>query len=130
MEKHFQVQIRIALLFIAVSVVLGALGAHSLKKVLDEQALTSFETAVRYQMMMSLGAGVLLALQAARPHCRMTQAVWLLFGGIVLFSGSIYGLVSLPSGHAFRAVLGPITPLGGLLMVLAWVLAFFRTWKK
>lgn len=130
MEKHFRIQVRIALFLIASAVVLGALGAHSLKEVLNVQALTSFETAVRYQLTMALGAGLLLALQSARPHWRMTLPIWFLFGGILLFSGSIYGLVSLPAGHALRAVLGPITPLGGLSMVLAWVLAIFRTSKK
>lgn len=100
-----------------VAVVAGAFGAHGLKDRLTPERLEVFETAVRYQMFHGLGLLVLAALQRAGVS-GLDKASWCLLGGVLLFSGSLYGIVA--GGPRW---LGPVTPLGGLLFVVGWVLA-------
>lgn len=105
-------------------VLLGAFGAHALKKVLTEQQLVSWEVGVRYQLVHALALlGVALLLQhglAVKP------ALWLFGAGTLLFSGSIY-LLSFGVGSGTTLVF--VTPLGGVLLMAGWgtlLLAAFR----
>ena len=99
------------------SVVLGAMGAHALKTILDAQALTVFQTATTYQMYHAL-AMILTALSI--PHTNhpamLNKAGWLFLVGIILFSGSLYGL----SIFGIKS-LGIITPIGGVFFIIAWL---------
>ena len=97
------------------AVVLGAFGAHGLKQVLSSASLTSFETAVRYQMYHALA----LLIAASLPGLKSAFRVWALrcfFIGVLLFSGSIYMLVLTGA-----TIFGPVTPLGGLFLMAGWV---------
>lgn len=97
------------------SVILGAFGAHALKARLTTDQLMSWETGVRYQMYHAL-ALLLLALLEDKGWNLKPSVIC--FGvGVALFSGSIY-LLSLGIGP--RALLGPITPIGGLLLIVGW----------
>lgn len=100
------------------SVALGAMGAHFLKNIIDAQALSVFQTATTYQMYHAL-ALILTALSI--PHTNnlkiLNSAGWLFFAGIILFSGSLYGLSLLGMKS-----LGIITPIGGLCFIFAWLL--------
>lgn len=114
-----------AAILMAVAVMLGALGAHALQKVLEPEQLQSFETGVRYQAWHALA---LLAIQLIPPGWISSKTqLWtsrLMVGGIFAFSFSIY-LLNLREllGMPWAApVLGPITPIGGLLLIAAWVL--------
>ncbi|MCU7618139.1 DUF423 domain-containing protein [Chryseobacterium sp. PBS4-4] len=107
------------------SVILGAFGAHALKKILSVERLESFETGVRYQMYAAfflLIAGYILKFDTSSQK-------WisiLMIVGTMLFSFSIYGLSLQDYLGANLKFLGPITPLGGLLMILSWgVLIFY-----
>lgn len=110
-------------------VVLGAFGAHALRDRLDPAALQAWETAVLYQL---VHAVALLALApvvagAARPRGPVVASA-LLEAGVVLFSGSIYALAL-----GGPPLLGPVTPLGGTLMIAGWaVLAAWavRAWRR
>ena len=95
------------------AVAFGAFGAHALRGVLSEQQLGWWQTAVQYQLWHALA---LLALAALRPP-RAGAIAWLLGGGALLFSGSLY-LMALTDARW----LGAITPLGGLAMILGWFL--------
>lgn len=100
----------------ALTIVLGAFGAHALKETLSIEALKSFETAVRYQMYHVL---VLLFVNTyAEFTPRSKKLLNLLFlTGIVFFSGSIYAITfGLPADSIWF-----ITPLGGLFFILGWV---------
>ena len=100
----------------AAGVALGAFGAHGLRARLDARALEIWETAVRYHL---IHAVALLAL-ALSPHAaQLRSAGWLFAAGIAAFSGSLY-LLALGIGP--RALLGPVTPLGGLAFVAGWLL--------
>lgn len=107
----------VALIIVAISA--GALGAHMLKSILTEAKLQSFETAVRYQMFSGVGVLALAAL-ADRFKGINNKMLAMILLGTILFSGSIYMLVGLSDGHPLRPVLGPITPVGGLLMIFGW----------
>lgn len=106
----------LAAIFGGLAVVLGAFGAHALRARVDERALAAFETAVRYQMYHALALFVAAAL-ISRGLTQASMAAWAFTTGIVLFSGSLYGLAL--SGQRW---LGPVTPLGGVAFLAGWVL--------
>lgn len=112
-----------ATIFGMLSVLFGAFGAHALKKLLNNDQLKSFEVGVRYQMYHAI---VLLVL-GLNPEYTTTPAMyWCFTTGIVLFSFSIYGLIwSSAKGKKLR-LLGPITPIGGLLLVCGWLVLCFQ----
>jgi len=102
-----------------IGVILGAFGAHALHQALaDRQTLAVWQTAVSYHLLHSVA---LLALAGgweavARRSVRLAAAVaWCWTGGVVFFSGSLYGLAL-----GAPRVLGPVTPVGGLLFLAGW----------
>ncbi|TNE54261.1 MAG: DUF423 domain-containing protein [Bacteroidetes bacterium] len=110
-------------------VVLGAFAAHGLESKLSAEKLASFEVGVRYQMYHGIA---LLALAALLPH--RDQGVQICYRfiswGVLLFSGSIYILAL---SELFMPNLGkylwPVTPLGGVLLILAWGLLCWHQLK-
>ena len=109
-------------LFGMFAVIFGAFGAHALKKVLNEEQLKSFETGVKYQMYHAL---VLLFIGSYfdAPSSTIYYAFVI---GIILFSFSIYGLVLSDAKGKKMKFLGPITPLGGLLLIVGWALLLYN----
>lgn len=113
-----QIIIATAAFFGMLSVIFGAFGAHALKKILSNEQLHSFEVGVKYQMYHAI---VLLVL-GFNNDVISAAIYWCFTTGILLFSFSIYGLVlSSAKGKKLR-FLGPITPIGGLLLVIGWLL--------
>lgn len=109
-------------LFALLAVILGAFGAHALKEVLTADQLTSFETGVRYQMYHGIVL-LVLGLKSIPVRLRFEKAVVILFTiGIVLFSFSIYLLNLQGVLGVHLKWLGPVTPLGGSLLIIAWAL--------
>ena len=102
---------------LALATVMGAFGAHALRSQLSAERLQVYETAVRYQFFHALGLLALGMLLRSADAQLLRWVAILVLAGIVLFSGSLYAL-------AFGAprVLGAVTPLGGLLLIVAWVL--------
>ena len=96
------------------SVIFGAFGAHALKKTLSNEQLHSFEVGVKYQMYHAI---VLLVLGFSNTYTT-SATYWCFTVGIILFSFSIYGLVISASKEKKLKFLGPITPIGGLLLVI------------
>lgn len=103
-------------------VCLGAMGSHALQNQISETALASFKTAVLYQLIHALALLTLAGITAAKPSftVRPSAALWIL--GTFLFSGSIY-LLSLRNllGIEHWRWLGPLTPMGGLLLIAGWI---------
>jgi uncharacterized membrane protein YgdD (TMEM256/DUF423 family) len=107
-------------------IALGALGAHALKAYLTANQLASFETGVRYQIYHAL---FLLALAAVEhtgvlSNTRMIRNLVVI--GVVLFSFSIYGLALQIVLGANLRFLGPITPIGGIILIAAWLLLLVK----
>ncbi|MFP8644002.1 DUF423 domain-containing protein [Priestia aryabhattai] len=100
------------------AVALGAFGAHGLEGKISEKYLEVWKTGVQYQMFHAMGLFVIAFLLSKFPQSSLlTASGWIMFVGIVLFSGSLYVLST--SGIK---VLGAITPLGGVAFIVAWIL--------
>ncbi|MCO6437348.1 MAG: DUF423 domain-containing protein [Phycisphaerae bacterium] len=106
------------------AVALGAFGAHGLKGRLSTEQLTTFEVGVRYQMYHALGLFAVAWMMTRAPSWATTASAVLLVVGVVLFSGSLYGLTL--AGWKW---LGPVTPLGGLSMILGWIMLAAAAWR-
>lgn len=108
---------------------LGAFGAHGLKALISAEAVQTFETGVRYQMYHAL----LLLFVGSTNYISdksKTKIFYLVLIGVFFFSGSIYGLATnVLTGFDFKTI-GIITPIGGLLLILAWVFMFVNFLKK
>jgi uncharacterized membrane protein YgdD (TMEM256/DUF423 family) len=101
-----------------VGVAMGAFGAHGLRSLLSPEMLDVYKTAVNYQMWHALGLAIVALAQRQAPPSKMLDwAGFLMFAGIVLFSGSLYALAVF--GIKW---LGMITPFGGIAFLLAWSL--------
>ncbi|UOE41470.1 DUF423 domain-containing protein [Chryseobacterium suipulveris] len=106
------------------SVILGAFGAHAFKKILSPDRLESFETGVRYQMYAAfflLIVGWILKYETKSEN----WISWMMIFGTLLFSFSIYFLAFQDYLGVNLKFLGPITPIGGLLMIISWVMLIF-----
>ncbi|MEN8816348.1 MAG: DUF423 domain-containing protein [Nonlabens sp.] len=111
--------------FAVIAVIFGALGAHALEKVLEPQQLKSFETGVRYQLFHAI-ALVAFSQVSILNDSSKNILLYLFVIGIILFSFSIYGLSLSKWLNVNLKFLGPITPLGGLSLIVGW---FFVLWK-
>ena len=108
-------------------VVIGAFGAHGLEKFLDADALATFETGVKYQMYHAL-LMLLVASFALSEKTKKTLHI-LILAGVILFSGSIYGLATNVLTNFDFTTIGMITPIGGTLLIIAWgllIVKFFQ----
>lgn len=115
----------VAAFSMAIAVILGAMGAHALESLLSADQLDSYKTAVRYQVWHSLAIFIVMIIPSGFISDKARSRVALFFaGGIVLFSFSIYllALKSVLHIESIAAVLGPITPLGGVLLISGWVI--------
>jgi uncharacterized membrane protein YgdD (TMEM256/DUF423 family) len=118
--------IRLAAIFGAAAVAIGAFGAHGLKPRLSDYQISIFEKGVQYQFyhaLALLAVGILQQKNAAQPW--LARAGWLFVAGMVGFSGSLYLLACrdvLPFGVAWA---GPVTPLGGLCFLAGWAALIF-----
>lgn len=102
----------------ALAVILGAFGAHGLKGRLSDSLLAAYQTSTDYHLLHVLAlmalALVMLQLSQASRWLSITAYCWMV--GIALFCGSLYGLAF--GGPAW---LGPVTPIGGLLLIIGWL---------
>ena len=115
----------------AASVALGAFGAHGLKSVLSAQQLITFETAVRYQFYHVFALALVAILYKEFPNKRIYAAGCFFIAGIVLFCGSLYALCYVQAAQisGFKW-LGPVTPLGGVMFILGWIMMAAGVFKK
>lgn len=111
------------------SIVLGAFGAHALKKVMTTDMLQTFEVGVRYQMYHALFLFLVAVLVQLNDHFKKIILTTITLG-VLFFSGSIYLLSTNELTSVDFSFLGPITPIGGLLLMVSWVLVFYGFNKK
>jgi uncharacterized membrane protein YgdD (TMEM256/DUF423 family) len=112
-----------------IAIVLGAFGAHALKKVLGAEQLATFETGVKYQMYHALLLLFVGTSQSLSEKMKKT-ILYLVLAGVLLFSGSIY-LLATDELIAFDAkAIGFVTPIGGLLLIIAWFCLFIDFIRK
>ena len=109
----------------ALGVMIGAFGAHGFKALLEHhQRLSTFETAVKYHFFHALALILLGIIMDKYPSTILGISMWSFHAGILFFSGSLY-ILSL-SGNA---IWGAIAPIGGILLVIGWVMLFWGVAK-
>ena len=111
------------------AIIFGAFGAHALKKSLTVEQLNSFETGVKYQMyhalfLLFIGATQIITLK------EKTIIFYLTLTGVFFFSGSIYVLTTNGLTGIKTKLIGPITPIGGILLILSWGYLFYAILTK
>lgn len=119
------------LILIILAIILGAFGAHGLKSIThDQKILMAFDTATKYQFFQ--GLGFLIVPFILSRYNLSHRGIFLFFLlGTVLFSGSIY-LITVGNVNqvlVLKKIMGPLTPVGGLIMILGWTLLLFRSLK-
>jgi uncharacterized membrane protein YgdD (TMEM256/DUF423 family) len=120
----------IAGLFLMLSIIFGAFGAHALKSILAIEQLHTFEVGVRYQGFLAMGV-LLLALNYDRFQFDLKRLLWAMLLGMFLFSFSLYAIVLAPYflPQISLRFLGPITPMGGAISIGSWCVFLFRLLK-
>ena len=127
MQKGF---LKAGAFFGALSVILGAFAAHSLKEKISSDALAIFETAVRYQFYHAFALLIAGILYARFPYKCMLWAGRLFIAGILLFSGSLYLLTWLKAaGNTNLIWAGIITPFGGAAFIAGWICMMISFYK-
>ena len=111
------------------AIILGAFGAHALKKQLSVEQLGSFETGVKYQMYHALFLLFLGMNTFLNEKIKKTVFQLVIFG-VFFFSGSIYLLTTKAiTGVDFKFI-GIVTPIGGVLLIMAWSVLFWNVWRS
>lgn len=116
--------------FGAVAVILGAFGAHGLKNIISADALAIWTKGIEYQFYHTFA--LLFLSTFARFRTKLVDISYYCFTiGTLLFSGSLYLLATREVLHLnFVNFIGPITPVGGLLLVAGWIFLFFAALKN
>lgn len=128
MQKIFLV---IGTLLAGLAVALGAFGAHGLKKIVSAENVATYQTGVQYQMYHAL-ALILVGILAERLSSGFFSYAGVFFiAGIILFSGSLYLIVSMNAmNKAVPTAIGILTPVGGLFFILGWVFLLIGLLKR
>ena len=116
--------IAIASLFAALAILYGAFGSHALKERLSAQSLEVYDIATRYLMFHALGIFLIALLGFQLPKESLEIPVIMMIVGTSIFSGSLYLIAMLD----FKK-LGMVTPIGGLLLIVSWLLLAYNTYK-
>lgn len=111
--------IKIGIMTCALTVILGAFGAHSLEKIISDK-METFKTGIQYQMFHSLGL-IIIGILSKVFEQDLGASGYLMISGIILFSGSLY-LISIFKLTYF----GIVAPLGGFCFIFAWLYLFYK----
>lgn len=115
----------IASFFMALSIALGAFGAHGLKSIVSADMLKVYNTGIQYQFYNTIALMALSIMINFKENIKkLIISAWLIIIGFLIFSVSLYLLVVLN-----MPILGAITPIGGTLLIIAWLVATFSILK-
>lgn len=125
LNKNVKLFLTIASIMMALAIALGAFGAHALKSIVEETYLKTYNTGVAYHFYNTLGLFAASFIMYLKPNSKKAViASWLIFIGMIIFSFSLYFLVILN-----MPILGAITPIGGTLLIIAWILLALAIYK-
>ena len=117
LNNKIKIFFAIASFMMALGIALGAFGAHALKNILDEYFLKIYNTGVQYHFYNTLGLFAATFIYALKPDSKkIFISLWLIIIGMIIFSFSLYFLAILN-----MPILGAITPIGGTLLIIAWL---------
>jgi uncharacterized membrane protein YgdD (TMEM256/DUF423 family) len=111
------------------AIILGAFGAHELKKALNIEQLATFETGVKYQMYHALFL-LFIGLTEKIDESTKNKIFYATIFGVIMFSGSIYLLATKNITNLDFSIFGIVTPIGGLFLIAAWFLLFYKFMVK
>ncbi len=131
LKNNLEILLVIVIVMLGLSVVLGAFGSHGLKGLLTPSMLDVYQTACQYLSIHSLGLLLILILNITTKFKISNASIYSLLFGIFIFSStliviSISELLNIPG----LKKLGLITPIGGVLMVLGYLLASLNILKS
>lgn len=131
MSSSSRFHILCGLSFACLGVIIGAFAAHGLKPLLSLKEISNFETGVKYQFYHAFALIVIgfLSSQIPSQEPKFKWAGFCFFIGILLFSGSLYLLSTQSVFNISSSLLGPITPVGGVFLILGWVLSILGVLK-
>jgi uncharacterized membrane protein YgdD (TMEM256/DUF423 family) len=120
----------ISILGVAIGILFGAFGAHALKDLFSNYEMDIWNKGIYYQIINSLGIMILLILRKNNFIKKTNSPFYFLILGIIFFSFSLYAIsltnVFLSSEHWIKTLMIPVTPLGGSLIILGWVLTVLK----
>ena len=117
LNNKIKIFFAIASFMMALGIALGAFGAHGLKSILDEYFLKIYNTGIQYHFYNTLGLFAATFIYALKPDSKkIFISLWLIIIGMIIFSFSLYFLAILN-----MPILGAITPIGGTLLIIAWL---------
>lgn len=117
------------IIFGVLAVILGAFGAHGLENLVDAEAIQTFETGVKYQMYHALFLLFLGSTTRIQEESKKLVYYLIVFG-ILFFSFSIYFLATNNLTDFDFKIIGFVTPIGGLLLILGWLLLGYRSYRQ
>lgn len=115
----------IASFMMALAIAIGAFGAHGLKAIVSAEMLKVYNTGVEYHFYNTLGLLIVALLINFKPQSKkLIVSSWLIVVGMIIFSFSLYALVifNIP-------IFGAITPIGGTLLIIAWLTTTYSILK-
>lgn len=125
LNKNVKLFLTISSIMMALAISIGAFGAHGLKAIVDESMMKIYNTGVEYHFYNTLGLFAASFIMYLKPNSKkVLVAAWLIFVGMIIFSFSLYLLVVLDI-----PILGAITPIGGTLLIVAWILLAISIYK-
>ena len=128
MHKTF---LSLAAIFGAIAVALGAFGAHGLKTIASADVVSVFQTGVQYQMYHTLALLAMAVIYDRLPNKWIKWSGYLFSSGILFFSGSLYLITALNVWEkSIPALIGILTPVGGMLFILGWLSFLIGLLKK
>ncbi len=117
-NKNVKRFLTIASFMMALAIAIGAFGAHGLKSIVEPKLLITYHTGVEYHFYNTLGLFAASFVMFLKENSKKAViASWLIFIGTIIFSFSLYLLVILDAPY-----LGAITPIGGTIQIIGWVL--------
>lgn len=121
-----------ACFILALGIVLGAMAAHALEKLISAEQLNSFETAVDYHIYHGFALLILSLFEKVLTKKQLTILFRLFVTGLIFFSGSIYFLSTseIYGLQNLNNIIGPITPIGGLILIITWITFGVMLFKK
>ena len=125
LNKNSKKFLAIASFMMSLAIALGAFGAHGLKEILSDSMMKVYNTGVEYHFYNTLGLFIVALLINFYPKSKkILRSAWLILIGMSIFSFSLYALaiLSLP-------ILGAITPIGGSLLIIAWLMTTYAILK-
>ncbi len=126
LNKNSKKFLAISSLMMALAIALGAFGAHGLKTIVTDSMLVVYKTGVDYHFYNTLGLFAVSFMITLKPESKkLVISAWMIIIGMIIFSFSLYLLVFLN-----LPILGAITPIGGSLLIIAWLIVAYSIIKE